>query len=111
MSFFAKLDRNNNRVIKVVVASDSQIGAGVHGNPALFVECFTDGRRNRYPLPGDRYNEKYDVFITSPPGHSWILDDKYEWQPPFQKPIGEAADWDETTESWRILPRCKPNTL
>ena len=41
-------------------------------------------------------------FFAPQPYPSWTLDENQDWQPPTQKPDGDAH-WDEETQTWLVI--------
>lgn len=58
--------------------------------------------RHRYAGIGYVYDPVNDVFISTKPFESWILNKQnYVWQPPIPRPTdGKDYRWDEPTLSW-----------
>lgn len=76
---------------------------GIQGE---WLQTSVDGMfRKQYAGIGFSYSVEGDVFVTPQPYPSWSLDKNYDWQPPVPYPNdGENYTWDETTETWILVP-------
>jgi hypothetical protein len=104
MSYFAKIDENNN-VIDIISADKSFILSGLVGDKNDWVECARDGSI-RYNMPGVgyTYDPSLDAFIPPKPYNSWVLNDNCLWTAPTPIPSDGNYRWDEETTSWVVAP-------
>jgi hypothetical protein len=104
MSYFARIDENNN-VIDVIVADQSFVNSGAVGDWSEWKECSRDGSiRKNMPGVGYTYDPARDAFIPPKPHDSWVIDeDTCKWKAPVDKPDdGNRYSWDEVTTSWTL---------
>ena len=99
--YFAKLDENN-LVSQVVALSEDQCH-DADGNcdeiiglshckktisSGTWIRCYQDGTRGQMPSVGYSYSSSDDVFVTSKPHSSWVLDtSKTNWTAPITRPV------------------------
>lgn len=57
--------------------------------------------RKNYAQIGGTYDKENDAFIGIKPYPSWILNDKFQWQPPIPFPNdGNSYTWFEDEQEW-----------
>jgi hypothetical protein len=80
MSHFAEIDENGT-VLRVIVAEQDFIDAGVVVDPARWVKTsYSGSTRKRYASIGGTYDKTRDAFIRPKPFASWRLNDQtIEW--------------------------------
>lgn len=97
MAHFAQLDENN-MVVNVIVVDDNKcldadgnesevIGAQFCSNllGGRWVQTSYNNRiRKRYAGIGFTYDEELDMFIAPQPNADWVLDEDYNWVPPYK---------------------------
>lgn len=111
MAHFAQID-NDNKVIQVIVAEQSDIENGVFGDPSSWLKTSYNTRNGKHPTGeafrknfagiGYTYDQGRDAFIAPKPFESWILDeDTCLWEPPIKFPEdGKLHLWDEENQKW-----------
>jgi len=119
MAYFAKIDENGT-VVQVISVSNADAADPAPSNSEPLGQAFiaslglsgewrqtsfNGNFRKQYCGPGFRYDADADVFIAPQPYPSWTLDANYDWQPPTPNPDnGQSYFWDETTQSWFLIP-------
>ena len=107
MSHFAEID-SNNIVIRVLVG-DNNDPAGDEGYQWLIDNLggtwiktsYNSNIRHNYAGIGDSYDAIKDAFIPPKVFDSFVLNDKYQWEPPVPKPEnGHLFYWDESQVAW-----------
>jgi hypothetical protein len=111
MSHFAEIDENGT-VLRVIVAEQDFIDAGVVVDPARWVKTsYSGSTRKRYASIGGTYDKTRDAFIRPKPFASWRLNDQtIEWDPPVERPAGEAS-WGEVGQRWIMASSKSPRAL
>lgn len=116
MANFAELD-NNNKVLQVLVVDDKHCGGPDDTGDAIgqnfLRKIFHDFNKIwkrtskdtsfRARLAGKdyTYDPVKDIFVSSQPYPSWILNETtYEWDPPVLPPVDVLGRWDEASKSW-----------
>lgn len=104
MAHVAELD-SNNKVIRVIVISNDY-----EPNVEKFAEELYGGNwkqtsyncnfRFNFAGIGDFYDKDADAFISEQPFPSWILNEKYRWIAPVEKPSEGSWYWDEESLNW-----------
>ncbi len=100
---FAKTDEQGN-VLEVIVASQDVIDS--YPDASFWVQTWADAngdpaKRYNYASKGSIYLKEQNAFTTPKPFESWVLDEKFDWQPPVPNPKNEKPSrWDESTKSW-----------
>jgi hypothetical protein len=105
MSSYAKII--NGVVVNIIIADKSFVDS----QDDLYIKCEENGvlTKNILPIPDSKYDADLDVFIEPQPYPSWVLNDKYVWEPPVSEPEwkeGMTIDWDEESVSWNVLDYC-----
>ena len=120
MQHFSQIDENN-KVVKVMVATTELINSGAVGDPATWIETSQDtyggvnhsggvALRKNFGTIGFTYDPVRDAFIPPKKYNSWVLnEDTCLWEPPVPRPVEGAYYWDENTVSWVEIPN--PDTL
>ena len=129
MAHFAELDENN--VVKQVIVVSNQdildsngneneeVGVnfckGLFGQNTIWKQTsYNNNFRCRYAGIGMIYKDEYDVFITSSPHPSWVLNtETYEWYSPIPEPeLTEEQieqryyyEWNEAEQTWDLKQR------
>lgn len=108
MSYFAEVE--NGVVTRIIVADQDFIDSGAVGEPAAWIQSFSDGTRKQMAVVGGTYDSINDVFIDKQPFPSWQLDGNFEWIAPIDHP--DPADnryvWLEVTQSWVVKEEIAP---
>jgi len=116
MTVFAELD-NNNKVIQTLEVYDKHCGGPDDTGDAigqnflrkiLFNPSATWKRTSVDPsfrgilaAKGHTYDPVKDIFVSSQPYPSWILNETtYEWEAPVLPPTDVPGKWDEASKSW-----------
>ena len=105
MSHFAKIDKNGI-VTKKIVAEQDFINSGRIGDSFEWIQVsYNNNFRKKFPRIGDKYDKINDVFISSQPYPSWILDENFDWKAPISHPIEDIEEqykycWDEENQQW-----------
>ena len=113
MAIFAELDENN-KVIQVIVVSDTVVANGEQDGIDFLVEHYGHNRwkqtwdnglglTKNYAGIGYTYDPIKDAFISNKPFDSFILnEDTCMWEAPIAKPSDKTKIfyWDEDTLSW-----------
>ena len=109
MAHYALLDTNNIvvRVITGIDENDFIDGKTPEDWYAEFTQfkcirtSYNHNIRKQYAGVGYSYNEEADVFIKPQPFPSWVLDEKFDWQPPKPMPTDQGfVDWNEELGEW-----------
>lgn len=119
MAHFAKVI--NNRVVQVLVAEQDVIDSGIYGDPGFFIQTSYNTRggvhygpdgepdggvalRGNYAGVGYVYDQVNDVFYSTKPYPSWVLNTKsWLWEAPTPMPNdGKMYLWNEETQSWDL---------
>jgi hypothetical protein len=102
MSHFAEI--KDGVVQRVIVAEQDFINSGVVGDSFNWVQTsYNNNYRKQYAGIGYTYDKDNDVFVSTQPYPSWVLDDNHDWEPPIPYPADyEFAKyfWDESTGTW-----------
>jgi hypothetical protein len=114
VAHFAEID-DDNRVIRVIVASQEFINSGAVGDPQRWVQTSyntVSGRhrlggtplRKNFAGPGYVYNAELDAFVPPCPFPSWQIDPATgHFEPPVPPPQdGQQYEWHEPTLSWQL---------
>lgn len=65
--------------------------------------------RHRFPSPGFIYDRLNDLFISSKPYSSWLLNNHFDWQAPIEYPDdGLMYKWDDAIQNWVPLDYLPP---
>lgn len=127
MAHYAELN-NNNEVIYVIYMDNDIItdengneveDLGIqhlhthHGSNRRWVRTSYNGNfRNKYAGVGDTYMEDFDIFVSSKPFESWVLNETSgQWDPPIPMPdlteeqkndetYHYGFSWNEETQIW-----------
>jgi hypothetical protein len=128
MAYFAEIDENN-KVLRVVVACDTDIANNggdlseqaseyfkskvpLSINGIKWIQTFSNGEfRKQKAAINFTYDSFKDKFISPQPYPSWSLDSNDDWQPPIVKPeltLEQKQNnnfyiWNETNENWDLI--------
>lgn len=125
MKYFAEIDSDTNKVLRVLVVGDDVFDGNAFLSEELklggtWIQTCKDTRsgineaggtplRKNYACPGYAYDAKLDAFIPPKPTFhpSWIFnEDTCNWSPPVPRPNdGKMYIWDEPTLSWVELTK------
>ena len=100
---FAKINEEN-RVIDLMVASQDVIDS--FDDAASWIQTWADAngeasKRYNFASKGSIYIKDNNAFTTPKQFESWVMDEKFDWQPPMPSPDnGKSNRWDEPTKSW-----------
>jgi hypothetical protein len=108
MAHFAKIDENN--IVQEVLVVDNSLEhrgedflANELGLGGRWIQTSYNGNfRKQYAGVGFYYDETKDIFISSQPYPSWVLDENNDWQSPIEQ-TDPLTYWDEETLSWKRL--------
>jgi hypothetical protein len=117
MAHFAELDENNI-VLRVLVVNNEDCldenGQESEAVGAQFLNAILGGTwkqtsynatiRYNYAGEGFTYDEVNDAFIAPKPFPSWVLNDKFRWEPPVPRPTEGQYVWDESVVNWAEVP-------
>jgi hypothetical protein len=111
MAHWAEIDENN--IVLRVTVGDNDDPNGDEGYQWLLDNLggnwvktsYNATIRKNFAGVGFTYDEERDSFIPPKAFESWILnEDTCTWEPPVQYPgDGSPYEWDEATESWRLI--------
>lgn len=83
-TYFAEIDANN-KVLRVIVASQTTIFSGKFGDPKKWIETSPSGTiRKNYAGKGFLYDSKLDAFIPPRPNSLFVLDTNAKWVSPIK---------------------------
>ena len=128
MAYFAEIDENN-KVLRVVVACDTDIANNggnlseqaseyfkskvpLSINGIKWIQTFSNGEfRKQKASINFTYDSFKDKFISPQPYPSWSLDSNDDWQPPIVKPeltLEQKENnnfyiWNETNQNWDLI--------
>ena len=128
MAYFAEIDENN-KVLRVVVACDTDIANNggdlseqaseyfkskvpLSINGIKWIQTFSNGEfRKQKASINFTYDSFKDKFISPQPYPSWSLDSNDDWQPPIVKPEltleqkenNDFYIWNETNQNWDLI--------
>lgn len=128
MAYFAEIDENN-KVLRVVVACDTDIANNggdlseqaseyfkskvpLSINGIKWIQTFSNGEfRKQKAAINFTYDSFKDKFISPQPYPSWSLDSNDDWQPPIVKPEltleqkenNDFYIWNETNQNWDLI--------
>lgn len=115
MAHYAKV--NNGIVINVIVAEEEFFETFVDSSPGEWIQTSYNTLGNQHKLSGTplrgnfagigyTYDRTNDVFYAPKPYASWILNQStWLWEAPVVYPTdGNKYDWNESTQSWDLLP-------
>jgi len=128
MAYFAEIDENN-KVLRVVVACDTDIANNggdlseqaseyfksivpLSINGIKWIQTFSNGKfRKQKASINFTYDSFKDKFISPQPYPSWSLDSNDDWQPPIVKPeltLEQKENnnfyiWNETNQNWDLI--------
>ena len=128
MAYFAEIDENN-KVLRVVVACDTDIANNggdlseqaseyfkskvpLSINGIKWIQTFSNGEfRKQKAAINFTYDSFKDKFISPQPYPSWSLDSNDDWQPPIVKPeltLEQKQNnnfyiWNESNENWDLI--------
>jgi len=113
MSHFAKV--LDGKVVQVIVAEPEFFNTFVDSSPGQWIQTSYNTHGNQHPEGrplrgnyagiGDTYDATHDVFYTSQPYESWVLNQAtWLWEAPVPYPNdGTPYSWDEATKTWVAL--------
>lgn len=111
MSHFAKVE--NGIVTDVIVAEQDVIDSGLFGDPSIWIQTSYNTFGNQHKLGGTplrgnyagvgyTYDKENDVFYSSQPYPSWVLNTStWLWDAPYPAPVSDKPQvWDEASLQW-----------
>jgi len=108
MAHFARIDENN--IVQQVLVVDNSLEhrgedflANELGLGGRWIQTSYNGNfRKQYAGVGFYYDETKDIFVSSQPYPSWVLDSNSDWKAPIEQ-TDPFTIWDEETLSWKRL--------
>jgi hypothetical protein len=109
MAHYAFLDANNVVTEVITGIDETELIEGLdpetwYGNFRGQVckrTSYNNNIRFNYAGPGFTYDPEADAFIPPKAMASFVLNDKYQWEPPVPKPEnGHLFYWDESQVAW-----------
>jgi len=110
MAHFAEIDENNI-VTQVLVVPDEQEHRGQEylandlGLGGTWVQTSYNHKiRKQFAGIGFKYDLEADVFVSTQPFASWLLDENHDWQAPVAYPEdGVIYTWNEENLDWEAV--------
>jgi hypothetical protein len=104
-TLFAKLSASGE-VLNVIVAGQDFVDA--QPDASSYVQTFADANGDpakgyNYASIGGKYFAAEKAFAGVQPYASWVVDAKFQWQPPVPAPAAKAGvyyQWDEAAVNW-----------
>ena len=103
MSQYAQIN-SDGIVLNIIEADKDHIDS--LPDSSSYVQTFVDadakvGTRFNYAAIGGKYDKSNDAFISPKPYPSWLMNSKYQWEPPVEKPSGDTPyAWFELAGKW-----------
>ncbi len=104
-TLFAKLNASGE-VLNVIVAGQDFINS--QPDSTSYVQTWADASGDpakgyNYASIGGKFDPANKAFMSAQPYKSWVLDAKFQWQPPMPAPAAKAGvyyTWDEAALNW-----------